>query len=146
MKIVNRRAKANYKIVEEIEAGMVLRGAEVKSLREGRGSLVEAFGRIKDGEVFLFNFMIPAYSHAVSKGYDPLRARKLLLHKRQIRALEQKTSSKGMALVPIRCYTKGGKVKVLLGVGKGKKEFEKREAVKRRDVDREVERALKRRG
>lgn len=143
MKIINRRAKHLYHIFEDIEAGVVLTGAEVKSLREERGTLVESFARIKDGEVWLYNFVIPAYRHADIRGYDPSRPKKLLLHGREILALSQKMQGKRLTLVPLSCYIKGRFVKVKLGLGKGKKQYEKREDKRRRDLEREVARTLK---
>jgi len=143
MKIVNRKARYRYQILDEIEAGIALTGSEVKSLREGRGSLLEAFSRIKDGEVWLHNFVIPLYSHASPSGYDPARPRKLLLHKNEILALSQKMSSGGLGLVPLACYFSQGFVKVRLGLARGMKQYEKRETIKRREQEREAARAIK---
>ena len=143
MKIVNRKAGYRYQILDELEAGIALTGSEVKSLREGRGSLLEAFSRIKDGEVWLHNFVIPLYSHASPTGYDPARQRKLLLHKKEILALSQKMSSGGLGLVPLSCYFAQGFVKVRLGLARGKKQYEKRETIKRREQEREAARAIK---
>jgi SsrA-binding protein len=143
MKIVNRKAKYNYHIFEEVEVGIVLSGGEVKSLREGRGTLTESFARIKDGEVWLHNFVIPAYRHADARGYDPNRPRKLLLRKKEIIGLGHKMAGKNLTLVPLVCYTTGRLVKIKLGLGKGKKEYEKREVKKRKDVEREIAKTLK---
>src|SRR3990170_687725 len=143
MKIVNRRARYLYDITEELEAGIVLSGAEVKSIRGGRGSLEEAFARIKDGEVWLYNFLVPPYQHADARDYDPTRARKLLLHREEILRLIHKMEGKKLTLIPLACYTTGLFVKVKLGVGKGKKAYEKREAKKRADLEREVAREFK---
>ena len=143
MKIVNRKARRDYQILDEIEAGVVLSGAEVKSLRSGRGRLSEAFARVREGEVWLYNFLISAYKHADVLNYDPARPRKLLLHKKEILSLTGKMKGKDLTLVPLVCYTTGRFVKVKLGLGKGKKQYEKREAKKRRDLDREVARTLK---
>jgi SsrA-binding protein len=143
MRIVNRRARYKYKILEDIEAGIVLSGAEVKSLREGRGSLKESFARIKDGEVWLYNFVIPPYKHADIRGYDPARPRKLLLHKKQILSLFHTIAGKNLTLIPLVCYTTGRFVKVKIGLGKGKREYEKRGMKKKREVEREVARAMK---
>lgn len=145
MKIVNRKARYRYQLIEEMEAGIALSGAEVKSLREGRGSLLESFARIKDGEAWLYNFVIPAYSHADSTGYDPTRPRKLLLHKEQLLALQQKMEGGGLTLVPLSCYLTRGFVKVKLGLARGKRVYEKRQAIKRREQEREAARALKQR-
>lgn len=146
MKIVNRKAKRDYQIIDEIEAGIVLSGAEVKSLRSGRGRLSEAFAKLKDGEVWLFNFLIPAYKQANSRDYNSSRPRKLLLHRKEILSLGHKMESKNLTLVPLVCYTTGRFVKVKLGLGKGKKQYEKREAKKRKDLEREVARALRGKG
>lgn len=143
MKIVNRRARRDYQIIDEVEAGIVLTGAEVKSLREGRGTLSGAFARIKDEEVWLHNFIIPAYKQAGGRGYDPAKPRKLLLHKREIISLTHKMEGKNLTLVPLVCYTMGRFMKVKLGLGKGKKKFEKREQKKKRDIEREIARSLR---
>jgi SsrA-binding protein len=144
MRIVNRKAKHQYHILEEVEAGIALSGAEVKSLREGRGSIEEAFGRIKGGEAWLYHFMIPPYRHADVRGYEPTRPRKLLLHKKEILALSHKMAGKNLTLVPLVCYTTGRFVKIRLGLGKGKKQYEKRELKKKREAEREIARTLKR--
>ncbi len=141
--VVNRRARRDYDILEEYEAGVVLSGGEVKSLREGRGSLAEAFVRVKEGEVWIYNLVIPAYVHADRQGYDPGRARKLLLHRKEILALEKKMEGRNLTLVPLRCYTRGRYVKLKLGLGRGRRRYEKRELVKRRDMERELARTLK---
>lgn len=143
MKLVNKRAKRDYKISEKIEAGIVLTGAEVKSLREGRGSLVGSFAKVKNQELWLYNFVIPAYQQAGVKDYDPARVKKLLMHKKEILAIYTKMRSKRLVLVPLACYTTKRFLKVRLGLGKGKKEYEKREAKKRKDMEREIERTLK---
>lgn len=143
MKIVNRKARHNYQIFDDIEVGIMLSGAEVKSLREGRGSLDESFARIKDGEAWLYNFVVPVYRHADVRGYDPARPKKMLLHKKEILALSHKMMGKNLTLVPLVCYTTGRFVKIKLGLGKGKKEYEKREAKKKKDLERETERVLK---
>ncbi len=143
MKIVNRRAGYLYHILEEAEAGIVLTGAEVKSLRLGRGSLEEAFARMKEGEVWLHNFLILPYQHADSRDYDPARTRKLLLHRKEILSLTHKMEGKNLTLIPLACYTTGRFMKVKLGIGRGKKVYEKREAKKRADLEREVRRELK---
>jgi len=138
MRIVNRRARYLYHILEELEAGIVLTGAEVKSIRQGRGSLEEAFARIHDGEVWLHNYLVPLYQHADGRDYEPTRERKLLLHKVEILRLVHKMEGKNLTLVPLACYTTGRFVKIRLGVGRGKKAYEKREAKKRADLEREV--------
>lgn len=144
-KIVNKRARFEYEIVDEIEAGLVLSGPEVKSLRLGRGGLTDAFVRVTDGEAFLVNASIPLYAFADLPEYDPKRSRKLLLHKKQIESLEQKAQTKKLSLVPLSIYVKGGVFKVLVGLGKGRKTYEKKELLKRRDLEREARRDLKNR-
>lgn len=143
MRIVNRRARRNYQILDEVEVGIVLSGAEVKGLREGRGSLEESFARIKEGEAWLYNFMVPAYRHAASRGYDPTRPKKLLLHKKEILSLTHKMVGKNLTLIPLVCYTTGRFVKIKLGLGKGKRKYEKREVKKRKDLEREIAQTLK---
>ncbi|MBI2010258.1 MAG: SsrA-binding protein SmpB [Candidatus Chisholmbacteria bacterium] len=142
--VVNRKARRNYAIADEIEAGVMLTGAEVKSLRAGRGKLEEAFVRVSGGEVWMVNFQIPAFQ-ANLENYDPARQRKLLLHAREIESLARKTEQKGMALVPLKVYVKNRHVKLLVGVGKGKREFEKREDIKKRELKRELRREFKER-
>lgn len=143
MRIVNRQAKRDYQILEEFEAGLVLKGAEVKSLRGGRGRLSGAFARIRQREVWLYNFVIPAYKHTDLRGYNPSRPRKLLLHRKEILSLTHKIEGKNLTLVPLVCYTTGRFVKVKIGIGKGKKQYEKREAKKRKDLEREAARDLR---
>jgi SsrA-binding protein len=141
----NRRARHDYQILERFEAGMVLSGSEVKSLRQGRASLAEAYARVQGGEVWLENMHIPPYEQGEKRGYDPLRARKLLLHRREIERLIGKSKEQGLALVPMRVYFAHGLAKVELGLGRGKREFEKRQATLKRQHDREMERAVGRR-
>lgn len=143
MKIVHRRARHDYRIFEHLEAGIVLTGPEVKSLREGRGSLEGSFAKIKDDEVVVYNFTIPPYAHADARGYDPARVRKLLLHAAEITSLRHKMEGQHLTLIPLACYTTGRYIKLQLGLGKGKREYEKRETVKKRDVEREIARQLK---
>lgn len=141
----NRRARHDYQILERFEAGIVLTGSEVKSLRQGRASLNEAFARIRSGEAWLENLHIPPYEQGEKRGYDPLRDRKLLLHRREIARLIGKLQEQGLALVPMRVYFSQGLAKVELGLGRGKREFEKREAIAKREHQREMERAMGRR-
>ena len=141
----NRRARRDYEILERIEAGIALTGSEVKSLRGGRGSLSEAFARVRDGEVWLENMHIPPYEHGDMRRYDPLRPRKLLLHRGEIARMIGKTAERGLALVPIRMYFSHGLAKVELGLGRGKREYQKREAIAEREHRREIERAMSRR-
>jgi SsrA-binding protein len=141
----NRKARHDYEILERLEAGIRLTGSEVKSLRAGRASLTEAFARIRDGEAWLEGMHIPPYEQGQTKGYDPIRPRKLLLHRREIERLIGKTKEQGLALVPMRVYFTHGLAKVEIGLGKGRREFEKRHAIAKRESDREMERAAGRR-
>jgi SsrA-binding protein len=144
--VSNRRARHDYEILERFETGIVLSGAEVKSLRGGHGSLAEAFGRVRDGEVWLEGMHIPPYAQAMDKArYDPTRARKLLLHRKEIERLIGKTAERGLALVPMRVYFTHGMAKVELGLGRGKRQFEKRQAIAEREHRREMEREVGRR-
>ncbi|HOL22011.1 MAG TPA: SsrA-binding protein SmpB [bacterium] len=143
MRIENRKAYFNYEILEKIEAGLVLRGPEVKSLREGKGSIKEAFGRIENGEVFIHNFYIAPYPASFEKP-DPLRKKKLLLGKREIKRLSRKLEEKGLTLIPLAVYfNKRGLAKVEIALAKGKKLYDKREKIKERDVQRDIERRMK---
>lgn len=139
----NRKAFHDYYILETLEAGVALLGTEVKAIREGRVNLRDSFARVEGGEVFLYNVNISPYSHRGYADHAPLRQRKLLLHKDEIRKLIGKTVERGMTLVPVRLYFKNGRVKVALGVAKGKKDYDKRETIKRREVDRETRAAIK---
>lgn len=141
--MVNRRARRDYRVLEEYEAGMVLSGAEVKSLRQGRGNLTGAFARIKDGEVWVHNLVIPKYLGADSREYASSRPRKLLLHRREILALEKKMEGRNLTLVPLKCYTRGQYLKLKLGLARGRKQYEKKELKKRQDLERETARVLK---
>lgn len=141
----NKRAWHEYEILEKMEAGMVLLGTEVKSLREGRANLKDAYGRVRNGEVFLVEAHISAYSHGNIANHDPLRERKLLLHKKEIRRLTGKVQERGLTLIPLQIYFKGGKAKVELGLARGKRLYDKRAAIKKRDERRELMRELKNR-
>lgn len=140
---VNRRARHDYFIEETVEAGLVLTGSEVKSLRDGKAQLKDSYGRITRGEVFLFNAHIGEYTPAARFGHDPRRTRKLLLHRKEIERLVGKVKEKGLTLVPLRVYFKHGRAKVELGLGRGKKTYDKRESIKAREIKREVERAIR---
>jgi SsrA-binding protein len=139
----NKRARRDYAIDETYEAGMVLVGTEVKALRQGKANLKDSYARIKGGEVFLVDSHISPYSHGNQFNHDPDRTRKLLMHKREIRKLYGKTRERGFTLIPLRMYFKDGKAKVEVGLGKGKKLYDKREDLKRRAMEREVERSFK---
>lgn len=143
MKITNRRAFHDYEILETKEAGIVLTGAEVKSVKGERMSLEGSFVKIVGSEICLVNAQIFPYPYARPEGYDPRRTRKLLLHKKEIISLKTKMASAKLTLVPLECYNSHGIVKLKIGLAKGKKEYEKREKIRRRDIDREAQRELK---
>ena len=139
----NRKAFHDFHLLETFEAGLVLLGTEVKAIREGRVNLRDSFARVEDGEVYLYNVNISPYSHRGYADHEPLRRRKLLLHRSEILKLVGKTVEKGMTLVPVRMYFKNGRVKVAVSLAKGKKEYDKRETIKRREADRETRAAIK---
>ncbi len=143
----NRKAYHDYFIEEKFEAGIGLTGTEVKSLREGRANLQDSYAAVKDGEVYLYHCHISPYRHGNIMNHDPTRTRKLLLHHKEIDKLIGKTQQKGLTLVPLRMYfSPRGKVKVELGLAKGKKHYDRRESIKARDAGREIERTMKERG
>lgn len=142
--VTNHKARRDYHILETFEAGIVLHGTEVKALRAGKGQIADAFARVDDHEVWLHNAHIEEYSHGNLANHAPKAVRKLLLHKSEIRKLFEYASVKGNAIVPLSFYWKNGKVKVALGVGKGKVEFDKRDDIKKRESDRELKRATMR--
>jgi SsrA-binding protein len=144
--VTNHKGRRDYHILETFEAGIVLHGTEVKSLRAGKGQITDAFARVEKDkdEVWLYNAHIDEYSHGNLQNHVPKAPRKLLLHKSEIRKLFELASVKGNALIPLAFYWKNGKVKVALGVGKGKQQFDKREDLKKRDADRELKRATMR--
>jgi SsrA-binding protein len=142
----NRRAHHLYKVLERIEAGLVLQGTEVKAIREGRVQLREAYAAVREGEVFLYDCHVGAYSHTGYAGHDPMRPRKLLLNKREIKRLVGKLTLKGLTVVPLRLYIKRGRVKVELALAEGKKLHDRRETERRKDAEREMAGALRRRG
>jgi len=139
----NRKAFHDYHILETYEAGIVLLGTEVKSIREGRVNLRDSFARVENGEVWLYNVNISSYSHRGYADHEQLRQRKLLMHRDEIRKLIGRTVERGMTLVPLRLYFKNGRVKAAVGLAKGKKDYDKRETIKRREVDRETRAAVK---
>jgi SsrA-binding protein len=141
--INNRQAYHEYHILEKFEAGAVLVGTEVKSIMEGRIQLKDSYVSIKDGEVWLFNVHISPYSHGNKQNHDPMRLRKLLLHKKEIEKLEKETVQKGMTLVVTAIYWKNGRIKFEIGVAKGKKLYDKRETEMRKAVDKETRQQLK---
>jgi SsrA-binding protein len=141
----NRKAYHNYEILETLEAGMVLAGSEIKSVRASRVSLGEAYVRPENGELWLVNAHIARYDAASYMGHDPVRRRKLLVHRKQMRILAGKVAEKGLTLVPLKVYLKERTAKLEIGLGRGKKLYDKRETITRRDSDREIERTLKNR-
>ena len=145
MKVVctNRKAYHDYNIEDTVEAGIALLGTEVKSLREGRANLKDSYAVIRGGEAFLVNCHISPYSHGNIQNHEPLRERKLLMHSREISKLEVKAAQKGYSLIPLKIYLKGPRFKVEIGLGRGKRFFEKRESIKEREAKKEIERALK---
>lgn len=142
----NRKAYHDYHIEETIEAGLALQGTEVKSLRLGLVNLTDSYAVVKNNEVFLLNTQISPYPHGNIMNHDPLRTRKLLLHREEIRKLTGKITQKGYTLIPLKIYFVRGKAKALLGLAKGKKAFDKRETIKEKESKREVERTVKERG
>ena len=134
----NRKARHEYTILDTIEAGLVLRGAEVKSLRQGNASLVEGYAGIKNGEVWLIGVHINPYEHGSLADHDPLRPRKLLLHRKEIRKLHARIGERGLTVIPLKLYFKNGVAKVLLGIARGKKEHDKRQDISKRDAERAI--------
>lgn len=143
MEINNRKAKYNYQIYETIEAGIVLTGTEIKSLRAGKANIKDSYATIKNGEVFLLNMHISTYDNGNIFNHDETRTRKLLLHKKEILKLRDKIRLEGYTLVPLKIYLKKGYAKVLLGVAKGKKNYDKREDIKKREIERDLRSRIK---
>lgn len=143
MEIKNKKASFDYFIEEEIECGIVLKGTEIKSIRNGQANIKDCYAIVKNNEVFLLNMYISKYNDASIFNHDERRTRKLLLNKREILKLRDKVEISGYTLVPIKLYFKGNKAKILLGVCKGKKNYDKRESIKEKDVKRDIEKALK---
>ncbi len=139
----NRKARFNYFVEDTVECGIVLEGTEVKSVKNGAISFPDAFAEISGGEVFVKNLNIAEYSYSSVFNHNPLRAKKLLLHKEEIKRLTRKTETKGYTLIPLEFYLKNGRVKVALGLCKGKKQFDKKAVIKERDLDREMRRDFK---
>ncbi len=147
MKIIaqNKKARYDFEILSTYEAGLVLCGTEIKSIRAGRVQLKDGYGKIQEGEAFLHDIYIEPYQNAGPFNHDPTQPRKLLLHKKEIQRLYGKIQEKGLTLIPLRVYMKNGKAKVELGLGKGKRKYEKREDIKRQDAKREIQRNLRQR-
>lgn len=141
----NRKALHDYHVLDTFETGIVLLGTEVKGIREGRANLRDSYARVERGEIWLYNVHINPYSHRGYADHEPRRRRKLLLHKEEIRKLIGKTVEKGLTLVPLRLYFKNGRVKVALALAKGKQAHDKRETIRRREIDRETRAAVKER-
>ena len=143
MEVINREARFNYFILEEIECGIVLTGTEIKAIREGKINLKDSYAKIRNNEVYLLNTHISEYKEGNIFNHDPRRTRKLLLHKREILKLRDKADQEGLTLVPLKLYMQKNKVKILLGLCKGKKNFDKRETMKERDLKREASKLQK---
>ncbi|MEA2014287.1 MAG: SsrA-binding protein SmpB [Thermodesulfobacteriota bacterium] len=138
----NKLARRNYFIDDTFEAGIVLAGTEVKALREGRGNMKDSYAQVKNGEVFVCDMHISPYSHGNRSNHSALRIRKLLLHKQEIKKLHGKSNERGLTLIPLKMYFKNGKVKLELGIGKGKKLYDKREDIRRKDDMRDAQRDM----
>jgi SsrA-binding protein len=139
----NKKAFHDFEIAEKFEAGMVLLGTEVKSLREGRANLKDSYAKVKRNEIFLYDLHISAYTHASYDNHEPERVRKLLMHRSEIKRLLGKTAERGFSIVPLKLYFRDGKVKVEIALAKGKKEYDKRESIKRKEQNRELDRLRK---
>ncbi|MEI5989130.1 MULTISPECIES: SsrA-binding protein SmpB [Enterococcus] len=139
----NRKARHDYTVVDTMEAGIVLQGTEIKSIRNGRINLKDGFARIRNGEAYLLNVHISPYEQGNIFNHDPLRTRKLLLHKKQIAKLITETKNTGITIIPLKVYIRNGYAKVLIGLAKGKKQYDKREDLKRKEINREIDRTLK---
>lgn len=142
-KIENRKARHDYRVEETYEAGIVLKGTEVKSIREGKASLNEAFAYFRNGEIWLKNMYIKPYKFGSYNNHDERRERKLLLKRREIREIDKSINQKGLTLIPLKLYFKGGFAKVLIGLARGKKQYDKRQDIKEKDVRRELDRKIK---
>lgn len=145
VEIVNRQARHDYFILEEIECGIALKGTEIKSIREGKANLKDSYAIVKKGEVFLLNMFISPYKQGNIFNHQETRTRKLLLHKAEIRKLDQSIKLEGNTLIPLKLYFVKGRAKILLGLCKGKKNYDKRETIKERDIKRDIEKKLKER-
>jgi len=141
----NRKARHDYEIFDTLEAGIVLTGTEVKSLRDGRVNLKDSYAVIEKGEIFLIGVHISPYSHGTTKPHDPERNRKLLLHKREIMKMKRSTEQKGLTIIPLKIYFKRGNAKVLMGMARGKAKYDKRRDIAKRDAKREIARSAKNR-
>lgn len=143
MEILNKKARYDYELLDKYEAGIVLTGTEIKSIRKGSANLKDSYAIIKNGEVFLLNMHISAYKEGNIFNHDETRTRKLLLHKSEIRKINDKISIKGLTLVPVRLYFERGKAKIELAVARGKHTYDKKETIKQRDIEREMKKSIK---
>lgn len=143
MEIVNRKAKYDYEIFDTYEAGIVLKGTEIKAIRSGKANLKDSYGIIKNGEIFLLNMHISQYENGNIFNHDETRTRKLLLHKKEIKKIKNSLEIQGYTLVPLKLYSKSNKAKILLGIARGKKTYDKREAIKKKDMLRNIQKELK---
>ncbi len=143
MEIVNRKAKYNYQIFDTIEAGIVLTGTEIKSLRLGKANIKDSYVRVKNNEMYIINMHISSYENGNIFNHDETRERKLLLHKKEIFKFRDKIKLEGYTIVPLKVYLKNGRAKVLIGLAKGKKNYDKREDIKKRDIERNIRARLK---
>lgn len=143
MEILNKKARYDYFIDEEYEAGIVLKGTEIKSIRNGSANLKDSYAIIKDGEVFLLNMFIATYNEGNRFNHEETRTRKLLLNKKEINKIKNKLEIEGYTMFPIKLYLKNNRAKILLGIGKGKKQYDKRETIKKRDQEREIRKMVK---
>ena len=142
---VNRQAYHDYFVEQTVEAGISLVGTEIKSIREGKVNLRGSYAMVRNGEIWLENAHIAIYEHGNRYNHDPLRNRKLLLHRREIEQLQMKVATKGLTLIPLKLYLKGGRAKIELGLCRGKKLYDKREAISERDMQRQIERVIRKR-
>lgn len=145
MEVINRKANYDYEIIDTYEAGVVLTGTEIKSIRLGRITLKDSYAIIKNNEIFLLNVHISSYEQGNRFNHDELRTRKLLLHKKEIIKLKEKIDKEGFTIIPLKLYFVKGKVKILLGLAKGKTNYDKREAIKKKDIERQIATDLKER-
>ena len=145
MEILNRVARHDYFILDEIECGIALKGTEIKSIRDGKANIKDSYAIVKNGEVFLLNMFISQYKEGNIFNHQETRTRKLLLHKNEIRKIDQEVKLEGHTLIPLKVYFVKGRAKILLGVCKGKKNYDKRETIKERDIKRDIEKKLKER-
>jgi SsrA-binding protein len=143
MEIVNRKARFDYEVLEEIEAGIVLTGTEIKSIRDGKANIKDCYGVIRNGEVYLLNMHISHYEQGNIFNHDETRTRKLLLHKKEILKLNNSIQLQGLTLIPLKVYFKKNKAKILLGLCRGKKNYDKRESIKERDIKRDLQKNYK---